>query len=80
MADHYLKGLNGFRSYRTTLNINVPDERIAAALRIPIIQLKQNSASFQKRISETVFNDVALVFDGATVGNMRTNTGAVVAP
>ena len=79
MSDHYVKGLNLFREYRTTLGIDLTDERIAASLGIPIIHLKQNATSYGKRVAEPQSEAVADLL-GQSVADTRTNTGMVVAP
>lgn len=79
MADSYLRGCNRIRSRRTTNGIDMPDERLAAAIGVPIIHLKQNDSSFRKRISETQTENLADLL-GDSVEDTRTNAGLDTAP
>lgn len=79
MADSYLRGSDRVRSYRTTLNVDVSDDRLAAAIGVPIIHLKQNDSSFRKKISEAQTENLAALL-GQTVGDTRTNAGLDTAP
>lgn len=79
MADNYVKGGDRIRSYRTTLGVNVSDERLASALRVPIIRLKQERNTWEQRVSETLGENLAAVL-GASMANTRTNAGLTVAP
>ena len=79
MASHYVAGCDRIRTYRRTQNVDVPDERLCAALGIPIIHMKQNSASFARRVSEAQSEAVADLL-GASMADCRTNTGMAIAP
>ena len=79
MSDHYVQGGDRIRQYRTTLAVDVSDERLASALRVPIIKLKQNRNTWSQRVSETLSESLAGVL-GATMANTRTNAGLETAP
>lgn len=79
MADHYLRGCTDYRAYRTTLNVNVQDDRLAAAIGVPIIRMKQGSGTYNERKSETLCDNMADIL-GTTIGNCRTNAGLQISP
>ena len=74
MAHHYINGCNLIRTYRDTLGIDMPDERLAACLGIPIIHMKQNVASFVRLVAERQARSLGALL-GVTMQDTRDNTG-----
>ena len=79
MADHYVKGCTRFASYAKDNRVNVTTERLCAAMGIPIIHMKQNSASFGRRVNEPKSEAVAGLL-GLSMADCRTQTDMAIAP
>lgn len=79
MPDHYIRGCILFETYARANLVNVTPERLCGALGIPIIHLKQNLASFAKRISEPQSEAIANLL-GLSMADCRTETDIRTAP
>ena len=74
MPNHYVRGCDRHVTYARANLVNVTRERLAAAMGIPIIHMRQNSASFVRTINEPRSEAVANLL-GLSLADCRTEAG-----
>lgn len=81
MADYILRGTKRLVQYRDSLNVDIPNERMAKAIGIPVILFagggRDGSSFVSRRYSEPEAQALAGLL-GVTVGNVTTNGGQEV--